>query len=108
MHKVKDYFQKLYFSFPLENFLNIFVVCVIAAMIFLASLALSRPINSAQYQSIHQYSQQAALPKTQQLAQHLQQQEQISRAEYLRLLRAYHFEKQRIKEYPAVDIRDPQ
>ena len=75
-------------------------------MIFLATLALLRPINPSQYKNIVEYSQQAAYPKTQSLALHMCQQQHISIAEYFRLLRAYHFEKQRIKQYPSVDISD--
>lgn len=108
MHKFKGYIQKLYSAFPLESFLNFFVVCMIVGMVFLATLALIRPITPTQYQHITQYSQQAAYPKTQQLALHLRQQQQISIAEYFRFLRAYNFEKQHIKEYPAVDIIDPE
>lgn len=108
MRKFKDYFQKLYSSFPMENILNSLVVIISASMIFLAILALTRPINPDQYKYVVQYSQQAANPKTQKIAHQLRSQDRIYVVEYLRLLRAYHFENQQVKRYPAVDSKDPQ
>ena len=108
MQKFKDYFQKLFYSFPVEKILNSFVVVIIALMIFLAALALTRPINPDQYKYVMQYSQQAANPKTQKIANQLRRQDRIYVVEYLRLLRAYHFENQQVKRYPAVDSKDPQ
>lgn len=92
MRKFKDYFQKLYSSFPVENILNSLVVIISASTIFLAILALIRPINPDQYKYVVQYSQQAANPKTQKIAHQLRSQDRIYVFEYLRLLRAYHFE----------------
>ena len=108
MQKFKDYFQKLYSSFPVENILNSLVVIISASTIFLAILALIRPINPDQYKYVVQYSQQAANPKTQKIAHQLRSQDRIYVVEYLRLLRAYHFENQQVKRYPAVDSKDPQ
>ena len=108
MRKFKDYFQKLYSSFPVENILNSLVVIISASTIFLAILALTRPINPDQYKYVMQYSQQAANPKTQKIANQLRRQDRIYVVEYLRLLRAYHFENQQVKRYPAVDSKDPQ
>jgi len=108
MRKFKDYFQKLYSSFPVENILNSLVVIISASTIFLAILALTRPINPDQYKYVVQYSQQAANPKTQKIANQLRSQDRIYVVEYLRLLRAYHFENQQVKRYPAVDSKDPQ
>ena len=108
MRKFKDYFQKLYCSFPVENILNSLVVVISASSIFLAILALTRPINPNQYKYVVQYSQQAANPKTQKIAHQLRSQDRIYVVEYLRLLRAYHFENQQVKRYPAVDSKDPQ
>ncbi|MCU4492568.1 hypothetical protein [Acinetobacter guillouiae] len=108
MRKFKDYFQKLYSSFPVENILNSLVVIISASTIFLAILALTRPINPDQYKYVVQYSQQAANPKTQKIAHQLRSQDRIYVVEYLRLLRAYHFENQQVKRYPAVDSKDPQ
>ncbi|MDN5624681.1 MAG: hypothetical protein L0G93_19175 [Acinetobacter sp.] len=108
MRKFKDYFQKLYSSFPMENILNSLVVIISASTIFLAILALTRPINPDQYKYVVQYSQQAANPKTQKIAHQLRSQDRIYVVEYLRLLRAYHFENQQVKRYPAVDSKDPQ
>lgn len=108
MRKFKDYFQKLYSSFPVENILNSLVVIISASTIFLAIMALTRPINPDQYKYVVQYSQQAANPKTQKIAHQLRSQDRIYVVEYLRLLRAYHFENQQVKRYPAVDSKDPQ
>jgi hypothetical protein len=90
-----------------EKILNSFVVVIIALM-NLQLATLLRPISPEQYQYVIQYSQQAAYPQTQNIAKQLQHQDQISVADYLRLLRAYHFEHQRVREYPAVDITDPE
>lgn len=103
MFKFKDYFQKLHPPFLLENLLNYVVAVMILSMIFVSFLALKRPINPQQYKNIIQYSEQASFPKTQQLAKHLQKQERIEVYQYFHLLRAYHFEHQHVKEYPAVD-----
>jgi hypothetical protein len=108
MRKFKDYFQKLYSSFPVENILNSLVVIISASTVFLAILALTRPINPDQYKYVVEYSQQAANPKTQKIAHQLRSQDRIYVVEYLRLLRAYHFENQQVKRYPAVDSKDPQ
>jgi hypothetical protein len=108
MQKIKDYFQKLFYSFPMEKILNSLVVLVIAVMILLATLALLRPISPAQYQYVILYSQQATYPQTQNIANQLRHQDRVCVADYLRLLRAYHFENQRVKQYPAVDISDPE
>ena len=88
--------------------MNCFVAVIIALMIFLAILALTRPINPNQYKYVLQYSQQASNPKTQKIANQLRSQDRIYVVEYLRLLRAYHFENQQVKRYPAVDSKDPQ
>ena len=108
MQKIKDYFQKLFYSFPVEKILNSFVVVIIVLMISLATLALLRPISPEQYQYVIQYSQQAAYPQTQNIANQLRHQDRVCVADYLRLLRAYHFENQRVREYPAVDSTDPE
>ncbi|MDN5491080.1 MAG: hypothetical protein L0G98_11075 [Acinetobacter sp.] len=88
--------------------MNSLVVIISASTIFLAILALTRPINPDQYKYVVQYSQQAANPKTQKIAHQLRSQDRIYVVEYLRLLRAYHFENQQVKRYPAVDSKDPQ
>lgn len=103
MYRLKDYFSKFTLPFPVENFLNAFVGLIIFIILTLAMFALTRPIPTEHYKQVLKYSQQASFPKTQHLAQQLQQQSQITRVEYLRLLRAYHFESSRVKQYPAVD-----
>jgi len=108
MQKFKVHFQKFYSSFPLENILNFFVVAVIVVIIILATLALHRPITSKQYTDVIQYSQQAAYPKTQLIALQLRQKDEICVLEYLRLLRAYSYENNHIKQYPALDMKDAQ
>ena len=108
MRKFKGHFQKLYSSFPMENILNYFIIGMISVILIVATFALLRPISSDQYRLVKQYSKQATLPKTQKIANQLQHQDVIKKIEYLRLLRAYHFENSHIKEYPAVDIADPE
>ena len=108
MRKFKDYFQKLYSSFPVENILNSFIIGMILIILAVATFALLRPINLEQYRLVTQYSKQATFPKTQKIAKQLQHQDVIKKIEYLRLLRAYHFENSHVKEYPAVDMADPE
>ena len=90
------------FGTKIDQFNNILVSIVIAAIFILAYSARLRPINQLQYQKVIQYSQQASHPKTQDMAESILKHDQIRRVEYLKLLNAYQFESNRIKQYPAM------
>ncbi len=108
MHKFKDHFHSLFPAFLFENILNVIVGIMIVVMLILSTYALLRPVNTQQYSQVLKYSHQAAYPKTQKMAQELRDQDSIHVHQYLRLLRAYHFENHSIKEYPALDSANPQ
>ncbi|MCH7335179.1 hypothetical protein [Acinetobacter sp. NIPH 2699] len=94
------------FGFKLDQFYNILVSLILLSISILAYMALQRPINTFQYQQIIQLSQQASHPKTQGMAENVLQQHQVRRVEYLKLLNAYQFESNRIRQYPAMAKED--
>ncbi|PKF33309.1 hypothetical protein [Acinetobacter proteolyticus] len=101
-HKVMQ--SKL--GFKLDQFYNVLVGIIILSIFILAYNALQRPINTLQYQKIVQYAQQASHPRTQHLAEEVLTHASIRRADYLKLLNAYQFESNRIKQYPAMAKED--
>jgi len=101
-HKVMQ--SKL--GFKLDQFYNVLVGIIILSIFILAYNALQRPINTLQYQKIVQYAQQASHPRTQYLAEEVLTHALIRRVDYLKLLNAYQFESNRIKQYPAMAKED--
>ncbi|MCU4583208.1 hypothetical protein KTJ32_19640 [Acinetobacter gyllenbergii] len=101
-HKVMQ--SKL--GFKLDQFYNVLVGIIILSIFILAYNALQRPINTVQYQKIVQYAQQASHPRTQHLAEEVLTHSSIRRVDYLKLLNAYQFESNRIKQYPAMAKED--
>ncbi|OEY95574.1 hypothetical protein BJD20_13740 [Acinetobacter proteolyticus] len=101
-HKVMQ--SKL--GFKLDQFYNVLVGIIILSIFILAYNALQRPINTLQYQKIVQYAQQASHPRTQHLAEEVLTHASIRRVDYLKLLNAYQFESNRIKQYPAMAKED--
>lgn len=94
------------FGFKFDQFYNILVCLILLGIFILAYGALQHPINKIQYQHIIQLSQQASHPKTQDMAENVLQQHQVRRVEYLKLLNAYQFESNRIRQYPAMAKED--
>ncbi|ENU29748.1 hypothetical protein F991_02235 [Acinetobacter sp. CIP-A165] len=94
------------FGFKFDHFYNILVSLILLGIFILAYGALQHPINNFQYQHIIQLSQQASHPKTQDMAENVLQQHQVRRVEYLKLLNAYQFESNRIRQYPAMAKED--
>ncbi len=101
-HKVMQ--SKL--GFKLDQFYNVLVGIIILSIFILAYNALQRPIDTLQYQKIVQYAQQASHPRTQHLAEEVLTHALIRRVDYLKLLNAYQFESNRIKQYPAMAKED--
>ncbi|RLZ07631.1 hypothetical protein EAH57_11935 [Acinetobacter sp. 2JN-4] len=93
-------------GFKLDQFYNILVSLILLSIFLLAYSALQRPINTFQYQQIIRLSEQASLPRTQNMAENVLQQHQVRRLEYLKLLNAYQFESNRIRQYPAMAKED--
>ncbi|ENX34064.1 hypothetical protein F889_02728 [Acinetobacter colistiniresistens] len=90
----------------LDQFYNVLVGIIILSIFILAYKALQRPINTVQYQKILQYAHQASHPRTQHLAEEVLTHASIRRIDYLKLLNAYQFESNRIKQYPAMAKED--
>lgn len=93
-------------GFKLDQFYNILVSLILLSIFLLAYSALQRPINTFQYQQIIRLSEQASHPRTQNMAVNVLQQHQVRRVEYLKLLNAYQFESNRIRQYPAMAKED--
>ncbi|RZF54730.1 hypothetical protein EXE30_05770 [Acinetobacter halotolerans] len=93
-------------GFKLDQFYNILVSLILLSIFLLAYSALQRPINTFQYQQIIRLSEQASHPRTQNMAENVLQQHQVRRVEYLKLLNAYQFESNRIRQYPAMAKED--
>ncbi|ENW81397.1 hypothetical protein F909_02688 [Acinetobacter sp. ANC 3929] len=93
-------------GFKLDQTYNVLVGIIILPIFILAYNALQRPINTVQYQKVIQYAHQASHPRTQHLAEDILEQAKIRRVDYLKLLSAYQFESNRIKQYPAMAKED--
>ncbi|MFV5193053.1 MULTISPECIES: hypothetical protein [Acinetobacter] len=93
-------------GFKLDQFYNILVAIIILSIFILAYNALLRPVGSLQYQQVVQFAHQASHPRTQHMAIEVLEQTPIRRINYLKLLNAYQFESNRIKQYPAMAKED--
>ncbi len=90
----------------LDQFYNILVALIILSIFILAYNALQRPINLVEYQHVTQLAHQASHPRTQHMAKEVLEHRPIRRTDYLKLLNAYQFESNRIKQYPAMAKED--
>lgn len=90
------------FGTKVDQFFNILVAVILFSIFIVAYNALQRPVNTIQYQQVIQFSQQASHPKTQYMAIEVLGHSSIRRVDYLKLLNAYQFESNRIKQYPAM------
>ena len=102
MHSAKQKIIHFFNQFKLENLYYFLVALIIAAILFLATFALFRPVTPEQYHQIKQLSQQASYPSTQDMADQLLYKHQVTIGHYLKLMRAYHTEKNRAKELPPL------
>lgn len=103
LEKMKAFFSKL----TLEQIYNGIVVFIILLTIALATFALYRPITTLQFHQMLQLSQQFSLPQTQDMAEHLLKQQQVSRGQYLKLMQAYQQESTRAKQLPPLEEEAP-
>lgn len=94
------------FGAKVDQFCNILVAVILFLIFIVAYNALQRPVNTMQYQQVIQLSQQASHPKTQYMAIEVLGHSSIRRVDYLKLLNAYQFESNRIKQYPAMKQED--
>ncbi|AJB66751.1 MULTISPECIES: hypothetical protein [Acinetobacter] len=104
----KENFLKLKSELKADQCFNLVVIIIIGCIFMLSYLALLRPVNSEQYRRIVQLSRQATYPRTQDMAELIMAQSEIHRAEYLKLMHAYQFEHNHIKQYPALAQEDTQ
>ena len=94
------------FGAKVDQFCNILVAVILFLIFIVAYNALQRPVNTMQYQQVIQLSQQASHPRTQHMAITILRHSSIRRVDYLKLLNAYQFESNRIKQYPAMKQED--
>ncbi|QER39532.1 hypothetical protein F2A31_07325 [Acinetobacter suaedae] len=90
----------------LDRFFNILVIVMILSFFIVGYKALLRPVNNLQVDHVVQLSLQASHPKTQLMAKEILSHPQIQKISYLRLMHAYQFESNRIKQYPAMAQED--
>ena len=90
------------FGKKVDQICNVLVAVILFSIFIVAYNALQRPVNTIQYQQVIQFSQQASHPKTQYMAIEVLGHSSIRRVDYLKLLNAYQFESNRIKQYPAM------
>lgn len=91
-------FQKIRIYLPKLSFLVLFLFIFIFAYLLLLDT-----VSNSQHQAIKQLSQQVEFPKTQQLALSFLEQPAVNKKQYFQLIRAFQYEKQNIKVYPALD-----
>lgn len=103
IEKMRAFFLKL----TLEQIYNGILIFIILLTIVLATFALYRPITTLQYHQIIQLSQQFSLAQTQDMAEHLLKQENVSRGQYLKLMQAHQQELTRAKQLPPLEEEAP-
>ena len=80
---------------------------MVVVILFLAALALYRPLSISQITQIRQLSEQQNLPQTQDLALALLEQQHIRRGQYLKLMQAYQQESLRARQLPPLSVEMP-
>lgn len=94
------------YRLKLDRFFNILVIIVILSIFIVGYKALLRSVNDQQLDHVIQLSLQASHPRTQSMAKEILKYPKIQKFSYLRLMHAYQFESNRIKEYPAMARED--
>lgn len=102
MHSAKQKIIHFFDQFKLENLYYFLVVLIIGAILFFATFALFRPVTPEQYHQIKQLSRQAYYPSTQDMADQLLYKHQVTIGHYLKLMRAYHTERNQATELPPL------
>ncbi|ANF81845.1 hypothetical protein A3K93_06345 [Acinetobacter sp. NCu2D-2] len=90
-------------NLTLEKIYNFTIIFIVVITIVLATFALYRPINAVQLKHTLNLAQQYSLPLTQNFAEELLVQKQITRGQYLKLMQAYQQESKRAKQLPPVE-----
>ena len=93
---------KLKSEITLVQIYNGLMALIIMVIMLLSSFALSRPISPSQFENVSDLSHQAVFPETQEMAQDLLSEKQISYIDYFRLMQAHQFEQRRAKQLPAL------
>ena len=93
---------KLKSQITLVQIYNGLMASIIMLIVVLSSIALSRPISQSQFENVSRLSLQATFPETQEMAQNLVLENQISYIDYFRLMQAHQFEQNRAKQLPAL------
>lgn len=96
LEKIHQFKSKI----KLEQLYNYLISMIIVLIIILSYFALYRPINVQQHTAVIQLSQQHSFPATQEMAEKLSLQRQISMREYVKLIQAYQQESQRAHQLP--------
>lgn len=91
----------------LEQIYNLFICFIILLIIILGLFALNRPISSQKFHHVLRIAEQQSCPESQNLAQALTLETEISMGQYLKLMHAYHSESERAHQLPAVTEERP-
>ena len=102
MHRTIQKIIQFKTEFKLEQVYNAFVVLIIALILILAASALHRPINVERFNTVKQIANQSIYPDTQNMAQALLAQPEISFGQYLKLMQAHQMEMTQAKQLPPV------
>lgn len=86
----------------LEQIYNVFICFIILLIIILGLFALNRPISSEKFYNVLHIAEQQSCPASQDLAQALTLEAEVSMGQYLKLMHAYHAEAKRAHQLPAV------
>lgn len=84
----------------LEQIYNYSIATIVALILCVSSFALTRPISVQKFHNVVLLSEQHSYPLTQEMAENLKQQRQISMRQYLRLIHAYQQESVRAHQLP--------
>ena len=102
MHIAIQKILKLKSQITLVQIYNGLMASIIMLIVILSSIGLSRPISPNQFENVSRLSHQATFPETQEMAQDLVLENQISYIDYFRLMQAHQFEQNRAKQLPAL------
>lgn len=84
----------------LEQIYNYLMATIVVLILCISCFALTRPISVQKYHNVELLSEQHIHPLTQEMAENLKQQRQISLRQYFRLMHAYQKESVRAHRLP--------
>lgn len=103
MISIQYQFTKISSQLNIEKIQNILILMIIFLIIFVAALALNRPVNKVHYQQVVELSHQNRFEASQSMATSMLAQEHIKNIDFYRLLNAYRIERNKVNIIPAVD-----